>query len=61
MARRKSKNPKARSAAAKKLLAMSLKKKMAKGEVAGNAMGDKDRVPQRSLQMDSGNPGEELK
>jgi hypothetical protein len=61
MARRKSKNPKARSAAAKKLLAMSMKKKMMRGGLQGNGMADNDKAPQRSMQMDSGNPGEEMK
>lgn len=59
--RKKHKNPKARSAAAKKLLAMSLKKKMAKGALAGNGTSDKDKVPQNGMQMDSGNPGMDMK
>jgi hypothetical protein len=63
MARRKSKNPKARSAAAKKLLKMSLRNKMAKGSLQANddAMKNGDKVPQRGLALDSGNPGEEMK
>ena len=61
--RKKHKNPKARSAAAKKLLAMAMRKKMSRGQVPGNgdATSDKDKVPQKNLQMDSGNPGEEMK
>ena len=59
--RKKRKNPKARAAAAKKLLAMSLRKRMTKGALEGNAMSDKDKMPQNGMQMDAGNPGMDMK
>jgi Holliday junction resolvasome RuvABC endonuclease subunit len=58
MARKKVKNPKARKAAAKRLLAMSMhKKELAKEAVAGNGTADRKQVPEDYKQQDPGNPG----
>lgn len=59
------KNPKARSAAAKKMLQMSLKKKaMMKGGLKGNGTdgtSDSAKVPpMQSGVSDSGNPGSDM-
>jgi hypothetical protein len=60
MAKHKSKNPKARQSAAKRMLMMAMKKKtMMKGAVTGNGNGSK--VAAAPNMPDTGNPGQDLK